>query len=349
MPVRASGRRGARFALGGGSGWGGVGGRLVGASGVFGGGRGRVVVGAGSCGCVGVVRGLGGTEKGGWCVTFGCSPASARPGDGVIAPFRGGRGAGRGVKVTRRPPFFGGRPVRARGGDGCGGRDGWDGCGSLSMFLCKRVRSEMGVDSVGVGGGEPGGPAGGALRLVVTCPSTSLPLALREWAGVFFSLARSAARRSSMLQTRRPQQFGPPPRRRGSGRASRRTARLGGSATRSRWWCRGDPAQGRGEGQEGGVPLPGPLPRPPPSGGARGPGSDWRKAPGARRAASSSGAVQARAQGGGDPLAVPVGDEPHGGADQVDHAGGDHGVGPGRPGRPRAGRPARRSTRSARP
>lgn len=60
------------------------------------------------------------------------------------------------------------------------------------------------------------------------------------------------------------------------------------------------------------------------------PGSDWRKAPGARRAASSSGAVQARAQGGGDPLAVPVGDEPHGGADQVDHAGGDHGVGPGR-------------------
>ena len=68
------------------------------------------------------------------------------------------------------------------------------------MFLCKRVRSEVGVDSVGVGGGEPGGPAGGALRLVVTCPSTSLPLALREWAGVFFSLARSAARRSSMLQ-----------------------------------------------------------------------------------------------------------------------------------------------------
>lgn len=42
------------------------------------------------------------------------------------------------------------------------------------------------------------------------------------------------------------------------------------------------------------------------------PGSDWRKAPGARRAASSSGAVQARAPGGGDPLAVPVGDEPHG-------------------------------------
>ena len=44
------------------------------------------------------------------------------------------------------------------------------------MFLCKRVRSEVGVDSVGVGGGEPGGPAGGALRLVVTCPSTSPPV-----------------------------------------------------------------------------------------------------------------------------------------------------------------------------
>ena len=47
-----------------------------------------------------------------------------------------------------------------------------------------------------------------------------------------------------------------------------------------------------------------------------------------------------RAQGGGDPLAVPVGDEPHGGADQVDHAGLDHGVGPGRlDGLGQAGRP----------
>ena len=48
------------------------------------------------------------------------------------------------------------------------------------MFLCKRVRSEMGVDSVGVGGGEPGGPAGGVLRLVVTRPvdeSTRWPCA----------------------------------------------------------------------------------------------------------------------------------------------------------------------------
>ena len=110
-----------------------------------------------------------------------------------------------------------------------------------------------------------------------------------------------------------------------------------------RWWCRGDPAPGRGEGREGGVPLPGPLPRPPPSGGARGPGSDWRKAPGARRAASSSGAVQARAQGGGDPLAVPVGDEPHGwrGPGWTTQVGTME-SGQDRPGRPRAGRPARR-------
>ena len=42
---------------------------------------------------------------------------------------------------------------------------------SLSMFLCERVRSEVGVDSVGVGGGEPGGvrgrcaPVGGDLSL----------------------------------------------------------------------------------------------------------------------------------------------------------------------------------------
>ena len=81
------------------------------------------------------------------------------------------------------------------------------------------------------------------------------------------------------------------------------------------------------------------------------PGSDWRKASRARRAASSSGAVQARAQSGGDPLAVPVGDEPHGWrapgwTTQV----GTMESGQDRPGQPRAGRPARRSsTRSARP
>jgi len=48
------------------------------------------------------------------------------------------------------------------------------------MFLCKRVRSEVGVDSVGVGGVRGRcAPVGGDLprRLVH-------PLALREWAGV---------------------------------------------------------------------------------------------------------------------------------------------------------------------
>lgn len=64
------------------------------------------------------------------------------------------------------------------------------------MFLCKRVRSEVGVDSVGVGGGEPGGPAGGALRLVVTRPvdeSTRWPCASGR--ACSSSLARWAARR----------------------------------------------------------------------------------------------------------------------------------------------------------
>ena len=63
------------------------------------------------------------------------------------------------------------------------------------MFLCKRVRSEMEVDSVGVGGGEPGGPAGGVLRLVVTRPvdeSTRWPCASGR--ACSSSLARWAAR-----------------------------------------------------------------------------------------------------------------------------------------------------------
>ena len=69
------------------------------------------------------------------------------------------------------------------------------------MFLCERVRSEMGVDSVGVGGGEPGGVRGRCAPVGGDPPRRRVhPLALREWAGVFFSLARSAARRSSMLQ-----------------------------------------------------------------------------------------------------------------------------------------------------
>ena len=209
------------------------------------------------------------------------------------------------------------------------------------MFLCKRVRSEMGVDSVGVGGGEPGGPAGGVLRLVVTRPvdeSTRWPCASGR--ACSSSLARSAARRSSMLQTRRPQQFGPPPRRRrvvaaplGGPRGSV-AGRLG-----RRWWCRGDPAQGRGEGQEGDEPLPGPLPRrrrlrvlaarvglaegvQGPSGGllvGGGAGS------GARRRRPPCGPRRRRTA-----RVARTG---------VDHAGGDHGVGPGPP-RAASGRPA---------
>ena len=111
---------------------------------------------------------------------------------------------------------------------------------------------------------------------------------------------------------RRPQQFDRRLVGGDSGRGSRRTARLGGSATRSRWWCRGDPAQGRGGRPGRRCSSPRPSPAPAAVWGYLRPGSDWRKAPGARRAASSSGAVQARAPGGGDPLAVPVGDEPHG-------------------------------------
>ena len=52
-----------------------------------------------------VVVGVGGAQKGGWRISFGCAAAPARPGNGVIAPFRGGRGAGWRVKDQRRPPF----------------------------------------------------------------------------------------------------------------------------------------------------------------------------------------------------------------------------------------------------
>ena len=55
------------------------------------------------------------------------------------------------------------------------------------MFLCKRVRSEVGVDSVGVGGGEPGGVRGRCAPVGGDPPRRRVhPLALREWAGVFF-------------------------------------------------------------------------------------------------------------------------------------------------------------------
>ena len=218
------------------------------------------------------------------------------------------------------------------------------------MFLCKRVRSEVGVDSVGVGGGEPGGPAGGALRLVVTRPvdeSTRWPCASGR--ACSSSLARWAARRP--LGCCRP-----------AGHSSLTAASSEGkwprfSADRAARWFSDSIAlvvqmtrrRAGGKARKA-VFLSQALSHVAAVCGCSRPGSDWRKAPGARRAASSSGAVQARAPGGGDPLAVPCGRRTARVARTgVDHAGGDHGVGPGRPGRPRAGRPARRSTRSARP
>ena len=83
---------------------------------------------------------------------------------------------------------------------------------SLSMFLCKRVRSEMGVDSVGVGGGELGQgllPVGGDLSLD---ESALGPARVGGRVLLLGALRGPAAPR--VLQTRRPQQFGPPPRRR---------------------------------------------------------------------------------------------------------------------------------------
>ena len=105
---------------------------------------------------------------------------------------------------------------------------------SLSMFLCKRVRSEMGVDSVGVGGGEPGGPAGGALRLVVTRPvdeSTRWPCASGRACSSPWRAPRPGGPRCC-----RPAGHSSSGRRLvggDSGRASRRTARFGGWATRT--------------------------------------------------------------------------------------------------------------------
>ena len=59
------------------------------------------------------VRGVDGAGKGGRRVTFGGATALARSGNGVIAPLRDGRSAGRKVKDTRRPPFWvAGPPAR---------------------------------------------------------------------------------------------------------------------------------------------------------------------------------------------------------------------------------------------
>ena len=61
------------------------------------------------------------------------------------------------------------------------------------------------------------------------------------------------------------------------------------------------------------------------------PMSDSEKSVRACQAASWCGAVQVGLESGRDLPAVPVGDEPHRGADQVDHTGLDRGLGPGLP------------------
>ena len=58
------------------------------------------------------VRGDGGAEKGGRRLTFGCAATPALMGNGVIAPFRDGRSAGRRVKDMRQPPFLSRRTSR---------------------------------------------------------------------------------------------------------------------------------------------------------------------------------------------------------------------------------------------
>ena len=216
---------------------------------------------------------------------------------------------------------------------------------SLSMFLCKRVRSEVGVDSVGVGGGELGQgllPVGGDLSLDESALGPA-----RVGGRV---LLLGALRGPAVLDVadRQPQQFdrrlvggevaavlgGP------RGSVVQRLDRVGGAD---------DPAQGRGEGQEGDEPLPGPLPRrrrlgvlaarvglaegvQGPSGGllvggGAGSGAGRRRPPCGPRRRRTARVARIR-------WTTQVG---------TMESGQD------RPGRPRAGRSARRSTRSARP
>ena len=60
---------------------------------------------------------VAGVGEGGWCVTFGCAPAPARPGRGVIAPFRGGRGERDGRGGCGGGPARSGVHGPARGGE----------------------------------------------------------------------------------------------------------------------------------------------------------------------------------------------------------------------------------------
>ena len=179
------------------------------------------------------------------------------------------------------------------------------------------------------------GCAGGVLRLVVTRPvdeSTRWPCASGR--ACSSSLARWAARRP--LGCCRP-----------AGRSSSAAASseeivaapLGGprgsvaGRLGRRWWCRGDPAPGRGEGRRAfsrARRRPGVLAGPGRTGGRR-PGPVGRPP---RRGRCRLGRPAAT------PLRSLVGDEPHGWrAPGWTTRAGDHGVGPGPP-RAASGRPA---------
>lgn len=177
------------------------------------------------------------------------------------------------------------------------------------MFLCKRVRSEVGVDSVGVGGGELGQgllPVGGdpPRRRVCPWPCASGRACSSPWRAPRPGGPRCCrpAGHSSLTAASSEEivaaVLGGP-----RGSVVQRLDRVGGAEVTRR--------RAGGKARKA-VFLSQALSHVAAVWGYLRPGSDWRKAPGARRAASSSGAVQARAQGGGDPLAVPVGDEPHG-------------------------------------
>ena len=101
-----------------------------------------------------------------------------------------------------------------------------------------------------------------------------------------------------------------------------------------------DPAQGRGEGQEGGVPLPGPLPRRRRLRVLAGPGRTGGRRPGLVGRPPRRGRCRLGRPAAATPLRSLVGDEPHGwrGPGWTTRAG-DHGVGPGPP-RAASGRPA---------
>jgi len=165
--------------------------------------------------------------------------------------------------------------------------------GTCPVFCVSSL--QVGVDSVGVGGGGAG--PGPCIWLVVICPSTSLPLALRLDAGSPLSLSRPRARLSTGVADRQLDH------------------RLIGGKSRKR-----------------GESLPGPLPGRHRLGvldrscrTRRSRSEPARRPPGSGRCRSALRAVATF-------RLSPAGDEPHPGArNRVDHTGGDRGLGPGLP------------------